>query len=97
MLKQPPPPAKAIVTTELSASESDASASPAAAPALIDRLNYSIVNMSSSAGLAGMPEFGAYAASKFAMIGLTKTAAREYAGAGIRVRVTWGGGGGGGG
>lgn len=51
----------------------------------IDTCNYSIVNISSSAGQSGMPEFSAYSASKHAMIGLTRTAAKEYAGNGIRV------------
>eukprot|EP00037_Helgoeca_nana_P020474 m.203424 g.203424 ORF g.203424 m.203424 type:complete len:103 (-) comp25275_c0_seq1:459-767(-) len=34
-----------------------------------------------------MPEFSAYSASKHAMIGLTRTAAKEYAGNGIRVNA----------
>jgi NAD(P)-dependent dehydrogenase (short-subunit alcohol dehydrogenase family) len=44
-----------------------------------------IVNMSSTAGLVGSPERAIYSASKHAVIGLTRTAAVEYAGAGIRV------------
>lgn len=44
-----------------------------------------IVNVSSVAGLAGSPSRSIYAASKHAVVGLTKTAAVEYAGAGIRV------------
>jgi 3alpha(or 20beta)-hydroxysteroid dehydrogenase len=45
----------------------------------------SIINVASLAGLAGVPTYGAYVASKFAVIGLTKTAAIELAPQGIRV------------
>lgn len=44
-----------------------------------------IVNISSTAGLIGMPSLGAYVASKWALRGLTKTAAIELGKAGIRV------------
>jgi 3alpha(or 20beta)-hydroxysteroid dehydrogenase len=44
-----------------------------------------IVNISSFAGLIGSPLIGAYAASKFAIRGLTKTAAMELGPHGIRV------------
>lgn len=44
-----------------------------------------IVNISSFAGLIGSPLIGAYAASKFAIRGLTKTAAMELGPQGIRV------------
>jgi 3alpha(or 20beta)-hydroxysteroid dehydrogenase len=44
-----------------------------------------IVNISSVAGLIGSPMIGAYAASKFAIRGLTKTAAMELGPRGIRV------------
>lgn len=45
----------------------------------------SIINISSIAGLTGSPLFGAYNASKFAVRGMTKSAARELAPHGIRV------------
>ncbi|WP_278315363.1 SDR family oxidoreductase [Lolliginicoccus levis] len=43
-----------------------------------------IVNISSTAGLAGYSGIGAYVASKWALRGLTKTAALELAGSGVR-------------
>ena len=45
----------------------------------------SIVNISSTAGLVGLPYFGAYVASKWAVRGLTKTAAIDLGHMGIRV------------
>ncbi|KAA2252571.1 glucose 1-dehydrogenase [Solihabitans fulvus] len=45
----------------------------------------SIVNVSSTAGMQGVPGHGAYGASKWAVRGLTKTAALELGEHGIRV------------
>jgi 3alpha(or 20beta)-hydroxysteroid dehydrogenase len=45
----------------------------------------SIVNISSTSGLVGLPLVGAYGASKWAVRGLTKSAAMELGSRGIRV------------
>ncbi len=52
---------------------------------LVARGGGSIVNLSSIEGLVGQPFTLAYVASKFAVRGMTKVAALELAGAGIRV------------
>ena len=47
----------------------------------------SIVNIASVAGLVGAPLQGIYAGSKHAVVGMTRTAAAEYARRGIRVNA----------
>jgi NAD(P)-dependent dehydrogenase (short-subunit alcohol dehydrogenase family) len=47
----------------------------------------SIVNVASMAGVSGAPNMPAYSASKAAVIGLTKAAAKDLAPAGIRVNA----------
>ncbi|MEM7347594.1 MAG: SDR family oxidoreductase [Chloroflexota bacterium] len=46
-----------------------------------------IVNLASIAGLVGSPGLSAYAASKHAVVGLTKTAALEYVRKGVRINA----------
>lgn len=55
------------------------------APSMMEQESGSIVNISSIAGLVGAPGSIGYGASKFAVTGMTKTAAAELARYGIRV------------
>lgn len=55
------------------------------APAMAGAGGGSIVNISSSSGIVGFPMVGAYVSSKWAVRGLTKTAALELGAANIRV------------
>jgi NAD(P)-dependent dehydrogenase (short-subunit alcohol dehydrogenase family) len=46
-----------------------------------------IVNTASIAGLVGLPRSGAYVAAKHGVVGLTKAAAIDHAGAGVRINA----------
>ncbi|MEL6151539.1 MAG: SDR family oxidoreductase, partial [Chloroflexota bacterium] len=54
-------------------------------PLMLKNGGGAIVNTSSTAGLVGVPGIVDYAASKHAVVGMTKTAAIEYAKQGIRI------------
>jgi len=56
-------------------------------PRMMARRRGNLVNIASWNGKLGAPNFGAYSAAKFALIGLTQALAREVASQGIRVNA----------
>jgi NAD(P)-dependent dehydrogenase (short-subunit alcohol dehydrogenase family) len=56
-------------------------------PQMLSQGGGAIVNCASTAGIRGAATCGAYSASKHGVVGLTRTAALEYAGQGVRINA----------
>jgi NAD(P)-dependent dehydrogenase (short-subunit alcohol dehydrogenase family) len=56
-------------------------------PVMLRQGGGAIVNTSSGAGLRGNPLMAAYSATKHGVLGLTRSAAREFAGRGIHINA----------
>lgn len=59
----------------------------AVVPGMVERRGGAVVNLASWLGRRGYPPFAAYAASKFAVVGITQSLAPEVAPAGVRVNA----------
>jgi len=59
----------------------------AVVPGMVERKRGSVVNLASWLGRRGNPAFSAYAASKFAVVGITQSLAPEVAPFGVRVNA----------
>jgi len=59
----------------------------AVVPGMIERRRGAVVNLASWLGRRGHPQFSAYAAAKFAVIGITQSLAPEVAAFGVRVNA----------